>query len=87
MRIFDDLESYAGHFGYGRAIEMPIMLPHPNTINDMDTIIIIAYLHELEISKRLSANGYNGQLCTMRTDPSAGQKGRPASIFMLNSGF
>jgi hypothetical protein len=82
IRIFDDLESYAGHFGYGRAIEMPIMLPHPNTINDMDTIIITTYLHDLEISKRLRANGYAGQLYTVRTDPSAGQNGRPASIFM-----
>lgn len=82
MRIFDDTESYAGHVGFGRVIEMPIMLPHLNTINDMETIIITAYLHDLEISKRLRANGYAGQLYTVRTDPSAGQNGRPASIFM-----
>jgi len=79
--IFDDTTSYAGHVGYGCEVEIPITLPRFEILDEIDVIIITAYLHDLGISKKLRALGYRGQLYTVRTDQSAGQDGRPSSIF------
>jgi SAM-dependent methyltransferase len=80
--VFDDTPLYMGHRAYGQTQDLPIGPPSVEALGDIGAVIVTAYLHDIAIAAKLRRLGYAGAIFTVRSDPSAGQGGRPPSLFL-----
>jgi SAM-dependent methyltransferase len=79
--VFDDNPGY-GYVGlYTPKRYLPVVPPTIATVQSHDTIIIVAYLHDIAISRKLRALGFCGQVLTVRVQPYEHQLGRVGLLF------
>jgi hypothetical protein len=67
--IFDDNSNYS-HVGlYTSERCLPAMMPSTTMVRSHDTIIIVAYLHDIAISRKLRSLDFRGRLFSVRAWP------------------
>jgi len=66
--VFDDNDCYAGYGMYNASGVVPIFKPERTRLDEIDAIIIAAYLHDRVIAGKLRAAGYRGRILTMRAE-------------------
>jgi len=78
---FDDAKEFDGLEISGNVSTIPITRPSKKLLNEIETVIICSYQHDLSIQKKLRELNFNGDIYSMRTGPDAGAEGRPQSLF------
>ena len=79
--VFDDNPNY-GHVGlYTSERYIPATTPTTITLQSHDTIIIVAYLHDISISQKLRKLDFCGQILTVRVQPHEHQLDHVGLLF------
>jgi hypothetical protein len=73
--MFDDTAAYAGQCVYGPAGDIRIELPSGDRLAGMAALVITAYLHDVEIARKVSAAGFRGPVYTLRASGPEGAGG------------
>jgi 2-polyprenyl-3-methyl-5-hydroxy-6-metoxy-1,4-benzoquinol methylase len=79
--VFDDTPMYKGQRAYGPGIDLPIEPPATERLDDVQAVVITAYLHDLVIARKLRGLGFERPIYTVRSDDQAGQGEVPPSLF------
>ena len=69
INVFDDTQFYQGNFCYHSNQYYPIEIPSSDNINNVDNIIITAYLHDETIQERILNLNFKGIIYTVRSEP------------------
>lgn len=80
--MFDDTPMYEGQRAYGPGIDLEIRRPKSALLENIDAVVVTAYLHDVVITKNLRNLGFSGPVYTVRADNQAGQGDVPPSLFM-----
>jgi len=78
--VLDDTASYAGRCVYGPAGEIEIEPPRSERLAGIAAVVITAYLHDAEISRKLHGMEFRGPVYTVRAPGSEGP-GALTSLF------
>lgn len=77
--IFDDTPAYFGASVFSRESRFRVLELTGETVDQVDAIIIAAYIHDVVISEKIRALGFRGEIFSIR--PVSDQLGKIKSLF------